>query len=101
MRVQNIRFGDADWKLIQRRAADGNVSASDYIRVAAICRAIVDGAREDASTLAFDLLSETIAAAAKARGHKHEDILEGLTALRQLYLNHDDPQPDPAGTPAR
>ena len=81
MRIQSIRFSEATWNHIRERAAAHGISASQYIREAALVRVAYEVAREDAQ-----------------RGEDFERLSE---LVRQLTLGlqleeepeHDEPKP--------
>lgn len=97
MRVQNIRFGEGDWKLIQRQAAAQNVSASDYIRVAALVRSVIDAYRnDDDAALDFELLIDVVREATRRRSNGEASVDTGLRVLRGEWAFGEDAQGAPS-----
>jgi uncharacterized protein (DUF1778 family) len=66
MRIVSVRFGAGQIALVQQEADREGVSASQFIRDAAWARAVLNAARENATTV---LMWEKLIAAVEAAGH--------------------------------
>lgn len=67
MQVQSVRFGESQWRLVQRQAELEGTSASQFIRDAAVTRAVILWAARnpkvrDALTAAFGEVGESMTA---------------------------------------
>lgn len=58
MRNVTLRFGGRVWELIQEEAAIDGISASQYVREAALARAIHAQAKRDPKRLWEDILGD-------------------------------------------
>lgn len=58
MRIQSVRFSDSMWTAIQQSSREQGISASQYIREAAIARMAWENARRDSMPDIDRLLAE-------------------------------------------
>jgi hypothetical protein len=89
VKTTTLRFGTDLWALLEREAAEAGVSASQYVREAALARAaFAAGARAGAPAELLEAWSAT-ALGAELHGPEHEANTQRLIAALTRIQSHD------------